>query len=155
MPMQTILDRITPGQISRFARIPALCCGLVLALGYVSNLLTPTGAALLDFALGWAMLLAAPRQRASEMLGAVAVWTAFAEFLSTIDTGHFQFWRLGIAVATLGGIMLVIRVQYLRELARTSAETPLAELDRRSGPAISVIPHSAAQLEAMRQQDAA
>lgn len=153
--MQSALDKLTPGQIARFARIPAFGCAIVLALGYVSNLLTPTGAVLIVFALGWAMLLAAPRQRATEMLGAVAVWIAFAEFLSTIDTGHFQFWRLGVAVATLGGIMLVIRVQYLRELARTAPESTLAQLDRRSGPGIGVLPHSTAQLEAMRQQDAA
>ncbi|MCY1672188.1 hypothetical protein OVA07_14370 [Novosphingobium sp. SL115] len=153
--MHSILVRLTPGQIARFARIPALGSAFVLALGYVSNLLTPAAAVMIVFAMGWTMLLAAPRQRASEMLGAAAVWIAFAEFLSTIDTGHFQFWRLGVAVATLGGIMLVIRVQYLRELARTAPESTLAQLDRRSGHGIGMLPHSTAQLDAMRQQDAA
>ncbi|HQS95671.1 MAG: hypothetical protein B7Y31_09740 [Novosphingobium sp. 16-62-11] len=152
--MQSPLDKLTPEQISRKARVVAVITALALGLGYVSDFLTPVSSGIGAFLLTCSILLAAPRQRATELLGAVAVWLCFAEFLSTIDSGEFQIWRLSVAVATLGVAMAVLRVQHLRTLMRTSPGTVVADLDRRTVGGIGVLPRSDAQLAELRGEEA-
>lgn len=154
MFMRSPLDQLTPGQITRTSKIVAIVTALALAFGYVSDDLTPVSASLGGFLLVCSLLLAAPTQRASEMLGAVTVWMCFAEFLSTTQSGQFAIWRLSVAVATLGGVMGVIRVQHLRELARQTPDTTLADLDRRNGNGVAVLPRSPAKLAEMRGESA-
>jgi hypothetical protein len=153
--MRSPLDRLTPGQIARTARSVALATALALGYGYVTNTLTLTTAGTGSFLLACSLLLAAPRQRATELLGAVTVWQCFAEFLSTVQSGHFSMWRLSVSVATLGCVMAVIRVQHLRDLTRQSPDTRLADLDRRTISGIGVLPRTDAQLAEMRHEDAA
>ncbi|MBB3860742.1 hypothetical protein GGQ88_002011 [Novosphingobium hassiacum] len=152
--MRSPLDQLTPGQISRSAIVVAIATAIALGCGYVSNALTPTTAALGAFVLASSLLLAAPTQRASEMLGAVTVWMCFAEFLSTTQSGQFAMWRLAVTVATLGGVIGVIRIQHLRNLARHTPDTSLADLDRRTLGGIGVVPRSTAKLAAMRHETA-
>lgn len=154
MFMRSPLDQLTPGQITRSAKVVAFATAIALGCGYVSDALTPTTAGLGAFLLASSLLLAAPTQRASEMLGAVTVWMCFAEFLSTTQSGQFAIWRLAVAVATLGGVMGVIRIQHLRELARTTPDTSLADLDRRTVGGFGVVPHSTAKLAGMRDETA-
>lgn len=150
MIMRSPLDQLTPGQITRSARVVAIVTAVALGCGYVSNALTPATAGLGAFLLASSLLLAAPTQRASEMLGAVTVWMCFAEFLSTTQSGHFAVWRLAVTVATLGGVIGVIRIQHVRDLARQTPDTSLADLDRRTVGGIGVVPHSTAKLAEMR-----
>ncbi len=152
--MQSPLDRLTPGQITRSAKVVAISTAVALACGYVSNALTPVTAGMGAFLLAGALLLAAPAQRASEMLGAVTVWMCFAEFLSTTQSGHFAIWRLAVTVATLGGVIGVIRIQHLRELARQAPDTTLADLDRRTLGGTRIVPRSASKLTGMRRETA-
>lgn len=154
MFMRSPLDKLTPGQITRLARGIAVATAIGLGYGYVSDVMEPVHAGLGSFVLACSLLLAAPKQRATEMLGAVTVWMCFAEFLSTMQSGHFDLWRLGVAVATLGSVIAVIRVQHLRELARSAPDTQLGDLDRRTVSGIGVVPRSAAQLEQLRHEDA-
>lgn len=112
--MRSPIDLLTPGQIARSARAVAFVTTLALGYGYVTNALEPVSAGVGAFVLASSLLLAAPRQRATEMLGAVTVWMCFAEFLATVESGSFAMWRLAVAVATLGGVMAVIRVQHLQ-----------------------------------------
>ena len=149
--MQSPLDKLTPDQIIRLARTVAIVTALALGYGYVTDLLTPLSAGIGSFVLTCALLLSAPRQRATELLGAVAVWQCFAEFLSTLESGEFQLWRLAVAIATLGVAMAVIRVQYMRALMRNYPETVLADLDRRTVGGIGMLPPTDAELAELRR----
>ncbi|SMC62787.1 hypothetical protein [Novosphingobium sp. B1] len=153
--MRNPIDLLTPGHITFLGRVTAVVAAIALGFGYVSNTMTPAMAGVGSFFLACALLLAAPRQRATEMLGAVTVWQCFAEFLSTIQSGSFAMWRLGVAVATLGSVMAVIRVQHLRALSRQSPSTRLRDLDRRTIGGIGVLPPSSSQLAEMRQSEVA
>ncbi len=152
--MRSPLDSLTPGQIARLGTCVAVATALGLGYGYVTDVLTPLLAGLGGFVLACGLLLAAPKQRATELLGAVTVWMCFAEFLSTMQSGHFSLWRLAVAVATLGCIMAVIRVQHLRDLARRSPDTRLADLDRRAIGGFGVLPPMDSQLAKLRTEDA-
>lgn len=153
--MRSPLDMLTPGQIARTGRFVALATALSLGFGYVTDTLTPTLAGVGSFLLANALLLAAPRQRATELLGAVTVWQCFAEFLATMQSGQFAMWRLSVSIATLGCVMAVIRVQHMRDLTRQSPDTPLADLDRRTVGGIGVLPRTDAQLAELRHEEAA
>ncbi|MCX7284936.1 MAG: hypothetical protein NTX28_12975 [Novosphingobium sp.] len=153
--MQSPLDQLTPEQIHRGARITAVVTAAALGLGYVINILTPLAAGIATFTLSCALLLAAPRQRATELLGAVAVWQCFAEFLSTMQSGEFQMWRLAVSVATLGIGIAIIRVQHLRELMRSSPRVKVGDLDQRTVGGIGVLPRTDAQLAEMRKDHVA
>lgn len=153
--MQSPLDKLTPDQILRLARIVAIITALALGFGYVTDLMTPVSAGIGSFVLTCSLLLAAPRQRATELLGAVAVWQCFAEFLSTLESGEFQLWRLAVAVATLGMAMAVIRVQHLRALMRNHPQTKVGDLDRRTVGGIGVLPPTDAELVQLRKVEAA
>lgn len=153
--MRSPIDLLTPGHLTFVGRAVAIIAAVALGFGYVSNSLTPETAGIGSFFLACTLLLGAPRQRATEMLGAVTVWQCFAEFLSTIESGTFAMWRLAVAVATLGGVMAVIRVQHLRTLSRQSPATRLCDLDRRTVGGIGVLPPSSAQLAEMRQSGTA
>ena len=148
--MRSPLDLLTPGQISRTARVVAVASAVALSFGYVTNELSVTTAGV-----GCSLLLAAPRQRATELLGAVTVWQCFAEFLSTVQSGQFAIWRLGVSIATLGCVMAVIRVQHLRELTRQSPDMQLQHLDRRTVNGMGILPRTDAQLAELRQEEAA
>lgn len=137
------------------ARAVAVLTAMGLGLGYVSNMLTPMLTGIGSYFLACALLIGAPQQRATEMLGAVTVWLCFAEFLSTIESGTFAMWRLGVSVATLGCVMLVIRVQHLRALSRVSPTVPLRDSDRRTVSGIGVLPRTDAQLAEMRHSEVA
>lgn len=152
--MRSPLDKLTPGQIARSAGIVAVTTAVALGYGYVTDLLTPTLGGIGGFVLACSLLLAAPRQRASELLGAVTVWMCFAEFLSTMQSGEFAMWRLAVSVATLGCVTAVIRVQHLRDLSRRAPDTPLADLDRRLAGGFGIVPRTDAQLAALRHEDA-
>lgn len=151
--MRSPLDKLTPGQIARIAGVVAVATSMTLGYGYVSDQLTPLLAGLGGFLLSCSLLLAAPRQRATELLGAIAVWMCFAEFLSTMQSGHFAMWRLAVSVATLGCVMSVVRVQHLRDLNRKAPDTSLADLDRRAIGGLGILPRTDAQLVALRHED--
>lgn len=153
--MRSPLDLLTPSQIARSSRIFAVASAVSLSFGYVTDTLTTTTAGVGSFFLACSLLLAAPRQRATELLGAATVWQCFAEFLSTVQSGHFAIWRLGVSIATLGCIMAVIRVQHLRELTRQSPDVQLMNLDRRTVGGFGVLPRTEAQLAELRQEEAA
>ena len=153
--MRNPIDLLTPGHVTLIGRAVAVVAAFALGFGYVSNSMTPEMARIGSLFLACALLLGAPRQRATEMLGAVTVWQCFAEFLSTIESGTFAMWRLGVALATLGSVMAVIRVQHLRALSRQSPATPLRDLDRRTISGIGVLPPSSVKLAEMRQNEIA
>ena len=130
--MDTLLTRITPGQISRFAKVFALLVAFALTSGYVTNILTVQSAGIGAFFLSVSLLLALPEQRSSELLGALAIWMTYAEFMSAIQSGHFELWRWAVVLATLSLVVVPIKVQHLRQLARSNPYRPLRDLDRRT-----------------------
>ncbi|MCW1381365.1 hypothetical protein OLX02_00880 [Novosphingobium sp. KCTC 2891] len=147
--MNSILARFTPASLVRLARLLALLTTIVMMIGYAGNLLTIETAGMGAFGLSVLLLLAVPDQRASELLGAVAIWMTTAEFMSAAETGYFNHWRWAVAVATLALVTVPLKVQYLRLLARTVPDAPIGDLDRRAWSAGS-LPHSAAALATLR-----
>lgn len=147
--MNSILARITPGALVRLSRIFAVLVFLVMMAGYVDGYLTVEIAGLGSFALSLLLLLALPDQRASELLGAAAIWMTTAEFMSAAQTGHFDHWRWAVAVAALAVVRIPLRVQFLRQLARTEPDRLIGELDRRAW-SVGALPHTAATLSLLR-----
>jgi len=131
LPMDALLARITPGHVARFARIGALLIAFALMAGYVTDRLTLEMAGVGSLFLAVLTLLAFPNQRSSELLGALAIWLTYAEFMAAIQSGHFDLWRWAIVLATLSLVIVPIKVQHLRQLARSNPYRPLGELDRR------------------------
>lgn len=151
--MRTPFDRLTPLAIVRASRIMAGLVTILLMAGYVTDSMTPSSAGVGAFTMAALLLLSAPGQRATEMLGAIAVWMSFAEFLATISSGHFMLWRWAVAVATLGGLIAVINIQYLRLLARVAPDTPMGDLDRRTIPSLGAVPMSPSALATARRDE--
>ena len=129
--MDALLARITPGHVTRFARIGALVIAFALTAGYVTDRLTLEMGGVGAFFLAVFTLLALPSQRSSELLGALAIWLTYAEFMAAIQSGHFNLWRWAVVLATLSLVIVPIKVQHLRQLARSNPYRPLGELDRR------------------------
>lgn len=150
--MNSLLARLTPGSLVRAARGGALLLIVAMMVGYAENVLTVETVGMGSFGLGALLLMAFPEQRASELLGAVAIWMTTAEFMSAAQTGAFQHWRWAIAVAALAVVLVPLRVEYLRRLARTAPDRTIGELDRRAF-AVGALPHTSAALATMRGQD--
>ncbi|MFM9937214.1 MAG: hypothetical protein ACKVOL_13570 [Novosphingobium sp.] len=129
--MEKLLARVTPGQVSWLAKVFALLVAFGLTSGYVTATLTVQTAGIGAFFLSIGLLLALPGQRSSELLGALAVWMTYAEFMSAIQCGQFDLWRWGVSLATLSLVVLPIKVQHLRQLARSNPYQPIRDLDRR------------------------
>ena len=152
--MNLLLSYITPGHVVRFAKVFALLVAFGLTAGYVTASLTVESAGIGAFFLAVGLLLALPGQRSSELLGAQSIWMTYAEFLSAIQCGHFDLWRWAVALATLALVIVPLKVQHLRQLARSNPYQPIHELDRRiwsaAGPKASPAPYVPAALAAIR-----
>jgi len=144
------LARVTPRTLVRIARICALLIAAALTAGYVNDRLTVEGAALGSFCLAVALLLAVPDQRSSELLGAAGVWLTVAEFLAAMQDGHFATWRWAMAVATLAMVLVPLKVQYLRMLARSNPYRTIGELDKRAW-STGVVPFGASGQTGLRE----
>jgi hypothetical protein len=151
--MDALLSRLTPGQIAQFARIAALLIAFALTAGYVTDRLTLELAGVGSLVLAVLMLMALPNQRSSELLGALAIWLTYAEFMAAIQSGHFDLWRWAVVLATLSLVIVPIKVQHLRQLARANPYQPIRELDRRvwsaSGPGAVPAPYVPVVLAAL------
>ncbi len=151
--MDALFARITPGHIVRSARIGALLIAFVLTSGYVTDRLSLELAGVGSFFLAVLTLLALPNQRSSELLGALAIWLTYAEFMAAIQSGHFNLWRWAIVLATLSLVIVPIKVQHLRQLARSNPYRPIGELDRRgwsaTNPAAAPAPYAPAAFAAI------
>lgn len=141
-------SRITPAQVAQTAKVFSLLVAFALVSGYVTATLTVQTAGLGSFFLSVGLLLALPHQRSSELLGALAIWLTYAEFMSTIQCGHFELWRWAVAQATLALVVVPLKVQHLRELARSNPYQPVAELDRRiwSSGSVPIVPAALAEV---------
>jgi hypothetical protein len=106
--MDALLARITPGHVASFARIGALLIAFALTAGYVTDRLTLELAGVGAFFLSVLLLLALPNQRSSELLGALAIWLTYAEFMAAIQSGHFDLWRWAVVLATLAVMAFVV-----------------------------------------------
>ena len=147
--MNSLLARITPGTLVRLSRIFAVLLFVGMMVGYVDGYLTVEIAGLGSFILSLLLLLALPDQRASELLGAAAIWMTTAEFMSAAQTGRFDHWRWAVAIAALAVVTIPLRVQFLRHLARSEPDRLIGELDRRAW-AMGALPHTSAALSVLR-----
>jgi len=122
---------LTPGTIVHGAQIAVLAIGAWAMQGYLGGGMDQGDASRIALALGIAVLVAAPRQRGAELLGAVAIWLTTCEFLSASRTGQFALWRWAVALATLAVVMILTRVPHFRAVARVNPWRRLGDRDRR------------------------
>jgi len=124
--------RLTPGHVVRIAKVFAMGTAMIMTAAYVTDRLTVETAGIASFCLALSLLLAVPNQRSSELLGAAAIWMTTAEFMSCSQSAHFDMWRWAVAIATLALVILPLKVQYMRQLARTNPYATIADQDRRA-----------------------
>ena len=137
--MNHLLARFAPAQLVRLGRILALFAATAMTAGYVTGLATPESTAVMAFLLGLLILLSAPDQRSSELLGAQAVWMTVAEFLAAAQSGQMLFWRWAVSIAALAVVIVPLKIQHLRSLARSHPYSPLRDLERRAPAASSAV----------------
>lgn len=153
--MRSLIARYTPAQVVRAGRILALITANVMTVGYVTGWMTTESAAILAYLLGSLILIGVPDQRASELLGAQAIWMTVAEFLSAAQAGHLNLWRWAVSVSALAVVLIPIKIQYMRSLARAHPYRALRDLDRRVPPARSAVVSGTAVLQRSRRRDPA
>jgi hypothetical protein len=122
---------LTPGTIAHGAQIAVLAIGAMAVHGYLGGGLNDGDAGQLALAMGVAVLMAAPRQRGAELLGAVAIWLTTCEFMAASRTGQFALWRWAEALAALALILIMTHVPHFRALARANPWRSLRDRDRR------------------------
>jgi len=134
-------------------RVVALCTGFVLGLGYVVDAWSPFGAGAVAWILAISLLLGAPKQRASELIGAMAIWLTFAEFLGMLKYGEFNAERWLFAELALLAALTPILVNWNRKLAWENPHQTFARLDRRTAAwHPSLFPTREDKLAAMRSE---
>lgn len=121
---------VTPGTIVHGARIAVLAIGAMAVHGYLGGGMNDDDARELALAMGVAVLMAAPRQRGAELLGAVAIWLTTCEFMAASRTGQFALWRWADVLAALALILIMTRVPHFRALARTNPWRSWRDRDR-------------------------
>lgn len=133
----------------------AALLAMVMTAGYVTNMLSVESASIGSFVMATFLMLGVPDQRSSELLGATAIWMTVAEFMSANQSGAFELWRWAVSVSALALLMVPIKVQHLRMLARTHPYRPFSELDRRTQWSAGAMPKSQSYLVTVRADDAA
>ena len=118
---------ITPGTIVFGARIAVLAIAAWAMCGYVYGAPNAADAGQQALVLGVAALLAAPRQRGSDVLGAAAIWLTIGEFLAASHTGQFALWRWATVLAALALVLVATRARHVRSRARANPWRPLNE----------------------------
>lgn len=110
----------------------------------------------MSWLLAVSLLLGAPKQRGSELIGATAIWLSFAEFISMGQTGHFHAERWLFSVAALVVAVVPIRVSWNRQLANSCPDATFKQLDRRiAGWSPAMMPKSDEKLAKLRGEQSA
>lgn len=136
-------------------RVVALCAGFVLGLGYVADAWSPIGAGAMAWLLAISLLLGAPKQRGTELIGAMAIWLSFAELLGMMKYGSFNTERWLFSEFALLAAMIPIWVNWNRTLAWTNPHETFASLDRRAaGWTPSLLPTREDKLAKLRGEQA-
>jgi len=134
-----LLARLAPVQLVRLGRALALAMATLMTAGYVTGWASAESTAIMAYVLGLLILLAVPDQPSSELLGAQAVWMSVAEFLAAAQSGQMQVWRWAVSVAALAVVLLSVKIQHWRSLARSHPYSPLRDLERRAPLASSAV----------------
>lgn len=79
-----------------------------------------------------ALMLAMPRMRSSELLGILAIGITVAEYAAGQLHDGIEILRWADFMGALGAIMLILKVQRWRSLARTDPHVPIRQLERRT-----------------------
>ncbi|MEE4451362.1 hypothetical protein [Novosphingobium resinovorum] len=122
----------TPHHLVIAARIMLAPCLAAMGWSSLAAHGTPMAAAIATFTAALVMLQAAPRLRASDLLGGIALFATILEVARAGSAGSLDSARWQACIAVAGGMMLLLKVQHLRALARRDAYVPLRHLERRS-----------------------
>lgn len=77
------------------------------------------------------LIMGAPRTRAGDLVGALVMFMTLLECLHAATSDSLDLARWQACVAAAGAIVLLLKVQHLRGLARQDAYVPLRQLERR------------------------
>lgn len=124
--------RLTPRHIVTAARLalPVCLAGLAVAILWLDC--SPPNAAAMMFLTAAVMLQSAPRTRASDMIGALALFVTLIEWGHASIAGNIDAIRWQSVIAVAGAMVLLLKVQHWRSLAREDPYVPLRHLERRN-----------------------
>lgn len=123
---------VTPGHLVVGARLALLPClaGLTSTILVIES--SPGLAGAVTFLTAILLLQAAPKVRAADMLGLLALFATMLEWGNAAHTGAINAQRWQAIIAVTGAMALLLKVQHLRSLARQDPYVPLRQLDRRN-----------------------
>jgi hypothetical protein len=125
-----ISPALTPRLLVIAARIALLPCAGVFVAAVMADC-SAASAAGVAFGCALVLLQAAPRLRASDLLGVLALGVTLVEWVHAGFAGGIDIARWEAAIAVPGALVLLLKVQHLRGLARHDAYVPLRQLERR------------------------
>lgn len=114
---------------ARLALLPSLG-GLAASVLVVDG--PPVLAAAATFLAAIVLLQAVPKVRAAEMLGLLALFGTMLEWTQASLVGGIDSARWQSIIAVTGAMVLLLKVQHLRSLAREDPCVPLRQLERRN-----------------------
>ncbi|WP_159976966.1 MULTISPECIES: hypothetical protein [unclassified Novosphingobium] len=123
---------LTPRFLVNAARLALLPCLGGLAAVILGFDASPASAAATTFLAAIVMLQAAPKVRAADMLGILALLVTMLEWVHAGMTGSIDATRWQAVIAVAGAMALLLKIQHLRSLAREDPYVPLRHLERRS-----------------------
>ncbi|MFC6620878.1 hypothetical protein [Novosphingobium panipatense] len=104
----------------------------ILACGVVHLEWAVSTAACWTLICGVILLMAMPRLRAGDGLGFLALFVTLLECIGAASSGIADAQRWQACIAVTGAMVLLLKVQHLRALARQDGYVPLRHLERRS-----------------------
>ncbi len=122
---------VTPRHLVIAARAATPLCLGSLAWAALRMDCSPFGAATGFVVSACVLLTGAPRTRAGDLVGALLVFVTLLECVHATQTGSLDDARWRACVAAAGAMVLLLKVQHWRALARQDAYVPLRHLERR------------------------
>ncbi|MEZ0133599.1 MULTISPECIES: hypothetical protein [Novosphingobium] len=77
------------------------------------------------------LTMAAPKIRTADLVGTLLAFTTLLECLHAAKFGSLDDMRWQACVVTAGAVVLLLKIQHLRAIARQDAYVPLRYLERR------------------------
>lgn len=123
---------LTPRLVVTVARLTMLPCLATLAGAILVADTAPAPAAAAMFLTAIVLLQAAPKLRAADLLGLLALFATILEWMHAGLSGGIDASRWQAMIAVTGSMALLLKVQHLRSLAREDPYVPLRQLERRN-----------------------
>lgn len=122
---------MTPRHLVFAARSTVPLCLAALGWGVLALDCTPAAAAAGLVLTAWLLLLGAPKVRAGDLVGGLVLYMTLLECAHGGAAGALDGARWQAGVAAGGAMLILLKIQEIRALARQDAYVPLRHVDRR------------------------